>query len=526
MNSQAVVVGAGHNGLVAATMLADAGWDVLVLEEQARAGGAVFSDRSLHPDYITDWFSSFYPLGAASPVLARLDLERCGLQWSHAPAALAHVLPDDRCAVLSRDLDRTVASLDEFAAGDGAVWRQLTEQFEQVRDPLLRALFSPFPPVRAAASLARALGSAELLRFARFAVQSVRAMAAERFAGEGAALLLAGNAMHTDLPPEAAASALYGWLLAMLGQTVGFPVPVGGSGVLVDALITRFEAARGELRLGVPVREVEVVDGRVRAVRTADGERIEAATVVADVSAPMLYQRLIDARHLPPRLLDDVRRFQWDSPTMKIDWALSAGVPWTAKGARDAGTVHLGVDLDGMTRHAGDLATGTVPRNPFVIMGQMTTSDATRSPVGTESAWAYTHLPHGVPLRPAAVTRQVKRVEALIEARAPGFIDTIRARRVLAPSDLEGLDASLTDGAVGGGTASIHQQLIFRPVPGLARPETPVDGVYLASASAHPGGGVHGAPGANAALAAQRRTSWTGGLRRRLLDAAQRRIYR
>jgi len=526
MTEQAVVVGAGHNGLVAAIMLADAGWDVVVLEEQHRAGGAVFSDRSLHPDYVTDWFSAFYPLGAASPVLAALDLEQCGLRWSHAPAVLAHVLPDDRCAVLSRDLDRTAASLDEFAAGDGAAWRQLTEQFEQMRDPMLRALFTPFPPVRATVSLARGLGVAELLRFARFAVQSVRGAATERFAGEGAALLLAGNAMHSDLPPESAASALYGWLLAMLGQTVGFPVPVGGSGALIDALVTRLRAAGGELRLGAAVRELEIVDGKVRAARTSDGDRIEAATVVADVSAPLLYQQLIDARHLPPRLLDDIGRFQWDSPTMKIDWALSGAVPWTAKDASDAGTVHLGVDLDGMTRYAGDLATGTVPRKPFIVMGQMTTSDATRSPAGTESAWAYTHLPHGAPLRAATVQRQVKHVESVIEARAPGFLDTVQVRRVLAPTDLEQLNANLAEGAVGGGTANIHQQLIFRPVPGLARPETPIDGVYLASASAHPGGGVHGAPGANAAHAALLRTTWTGGLRRRLLDAAQRRIYR
>jgi phytoene dehydrogenase-like protein len=526
VTDQAVVVGAGHNGLVAAIMLADAGWDVLVLEQQPRSGGAVFSDRTLHPDYVSDWFSAFYPLGAASPVLADLDLDRCGLQWAHAPAVLAHVLPDDRCAVLSRNLDRTAASLDEFAEGDGAVWRGLTEQFEQMREQLLRALFTPFPPVRAATSLAREMGVADLLRFTRFAVQSVRAAGAELFAGEGGPLLLAGNALHTDLAPEAAAGAMYGWLLAMLGQTVGFPVPVGGSSALIDALDVRLRAAGGEVRLGVAVRDLEISDGRVRAVRTAEGERIEAATVVADVSAPMLYEQLIDARHLPRRLLDDIRRFQWDSPTMKIDWALSAGVPWTAKEARDAGTVHLGVDLDGMTRYAGDLATGTVPRNPFVVLGQMTTSDATRSPAGTESAWAYTHLPHGVPVRAAAVARHVKRVEAAIEARAPGFRDTIQVRRVLAPTDLEQLDANLTDGAVGGGTASIHQQLVFRPIPGLARPETPIDGVYLASSSAHPGGGVHGAPGANAARAALRRSSWTGGVRRRVLDAAQRRIYR
>jgi phytoene dehydrogenase-like protein len=522
----AVVIGAGHNGLVAAIMLADAGWDVTVLEEQPRAGGAIFSDRCVHPDYVTDWFSAFYPLAAASPALRDLDLDRCGLRWSHAPAVLAHVLPDDRCALLSRDVERTAASLDEFAAGDGAVWRELTERFQEMQDPLLRALLTPFPPIRAGLSLVRTLGAAELLRFARFAAQSVRSAGEELFAGAGAAVLFAGNALHTDLPPEAAAGAVYGWLLAMLGQTVGFPVPVGGSGALVDALVARLGAAGGKLRLGVPVVAVEVADGRVTGVRTADGERLPTGTVLADVGAPQLYQRLVDASALPPRLLDDLRRFEWDSPTIKIDWALSAPIPWRAEAARDAGTVHLGVGLDGMTRYAAALATREIPRQPFIVLGQMTTADPSRSPSGTESAWAYTHVPRGVQYRAALVARHVARVEATIEARAPGFLDTVQARRVLAPAELAAADANLVGGAVNGGTANIHQQLIFRPIPGLGRAETPIDGLYLASASAHPGGGVHGAPGANAARAALARAGRAGRVRRAALDAAFRRIYR
>ena len=522
----AVVVGAGHNGLVAAVLLADAGWDVVVLEQQDRAGGAVFSDRSVHPDFVTDWFSAFYPLGVASPVFRSLELERSGLQWSHAPAVLAHLLPDDRCALLSRDLDRTMASLDTFAAGDGAAWARLAEAFQPMCEPLMRALLTPFPPVRAGTALARRLGLAELLRFARFAVQSVRGAGDELFGGEGAALLLAGNALHTDLPPEAASGAMYGWLLAMLGQTVGFPVPVGGSGALIDALLARLHTAGGSVRLGVPVAEIEVADGAVRGVRAADGELVRAGTVVADVSAPALYGGLVAAGHLPARLLDDMTKFQWDSPTMKIDWALSKPIPWTAPDARGAGTVHLGVDLNGMTRYAGSLASSEMPRQPFVVLGQMTTSDATRSPAGTESAWAYTHLPRDVPMRAAAITRQVQRVESAIEARAPGFGDSVLARRVMAPGDLESADANLSSGAVGGGTSNIHQQLIFRPVPGLGRAETPIDGLYLASASAHPGGGVHGAAGANAARAAILRVRPTGRLRRKALDAAFSRIYR
>lgn len=522
----AVVVGAGHNGLVAANLLADAGWSVEVLEGAEVAGGAVRSDRSLHPDFVTDWYSAFYPLGVGSPVLSRLDLGRYGLEWVHAPAVLAHVLPDDRCALLSRDVAVTAASLDTFARGDGAAWTELAERFEQIRLPLLDALFSPFPPVRPAVSLARRLGTADLLRLVRFALQPVRRAGDELFRGEGGKLLLAGNALHTDLVPEAAGSAIYGWLLAMLGQSVGFPVPVGGAGQLVTALVRRLEARGGRLRTGVPVDRILVEDGRAVGVRTAGGQTVRARAVLADVGAPALYRDLVGVEHLPARLVADLDRFEWDGATLKIDWALSEPVPWTAADARRAGTVHLGVDMAGLTRYAGDLATRTIPAQPFLLFGQMTLADPTRSPAGTESAWAYTHVPGGEGFDAAAAEAHADLVERTIEARAPGFRDTVLARCVQAPGDLQAADANLVHGAVGGGTSSLHQQLVFRPVPGLGRSETVIDGLYLASASAHPGGGVHGGPGSNAARAALGRAGRGGTIRRRVIDSVHGRIYR
>lgn len=525
-HGEAVVIGAGHNGLVGAILLADAGWDVLVLEQQEHVGGAIHSDRTLHPDYVTDWFSAFYPFAEASPILRALDLDQHGLHWSHAPAVLAHVLPDDRCAVLSRDVAATAASLDTFAAGDGAAWTRLAERFGALREPLMRSLFTPFPPVRGAAALARELGVADLLRFARFAVQPVRRAGEELFGGEGARLLMAGNAMHTDLSPESAGSALYGWLLAMLGQHVGFPVPAGGSGALPAALLARLRAAGGTVRTGAPVERIEVSNGEVRGVRLASGENIPAGTVLADVAAPPLYEQLLDPAVLPERLRADIRRFHWDNPTLKLNWALSGPIPWTAQGARGAGTVHLGGDMAGLARFATDLDTGELPADPFVVLGQMTTADASRSPAGTESAWAYTHLPGGRPLDSAEVEEQAGRLEEQLEKRAPGFGALVLDRQLQTPTDLEASDASLVRGALNGGTASVHQQLVFRPVPGLGRAETPVHGLYLASSSAHPGGGVHGGPGANAAKAALLRARATGRLRRRMLDAAFGRIYR
>ncbi|MEW1760656.1 NAD(P)/FAD-dependent oxidoreductase [Streptomyces cyaneofuscatus] len=530
----AVVIGSGPNGLVAANLLADAGWSVEVLEAQDEPGGAVRSDRAVHPEYVNDLFSSFYPLAAASPVLARLRLHREGLRWSHAPQVLAHPLLDGSCAVLDRDRSATAAGLDRFAPGDGDGWLGLCRIWDQLGDEITRALFSPFPPVRSGAVLAARLRAAGGLRLARSLLLPVRRLGEEEFDGQGGRLLLAGNALHADLSPEAAGSGGFGWLMSMLGQSLGFPVPVGGAGALTTALVRRLEGRGGSVRCGHRVTEIVVRQGRAVGVRTESGEAIPARrAVLADVSAPSLYGSLVASEHLPGRLLDDMRRFQWDFATFKVDWALNGPVPWSSAAAASAGTVHLAEGVDELTRFASQIARGLIPDRPFLLMGQMTTADASRSPRDTESAWAYTHVPHTVKADAGAEgltgawnggesERMADRVEQQVERYAPGFRSRIRARRILTPLSLQAADANLHNGAINAGTASIHQQLVFRPVPGTGRPETPVRGLYLASASAHPGGGVHGAPGANAARAAIRSTRVTA----HALTSAQRLLAR
>ncbi|MEU3851605.1 NAD(P)/FAD-dependent oxidoreductase [Streptomyces sp. NPDC029554] len=513
----AVVIGAGPNGLVAANLLADAGWSVEVLEEQPEPGGAVRHDQGVDPAFVNDLFSSFYPLAAASPVLAGLRLQDHGLRWSHAPSVLAHPLTDGSCAVLDRDVDATAASLDAFDPADGDAWRRLHEVWQGLRPDLLDALFTPFPPVRATARLALRLRAAGGLRMARSLVLPVRRLGEEEFRGQGGRLLLAGNALHADLAPESSGSGGFGWLMAMLGQTYGFPVPAGGSGALTSALVRRLESLGGRVRCGQRVERVVVRGGRAVGVRTAAGDAVRARrAVLADVSVPALYGELVEPEHLPAQLLEDLRRFQWDFATFKVDWALDGPVPWQAEQASRAGTVHLADGMDELTRFAAQIAMRQVPDRPFTIFGQMTTSDATRSPQGTESAWAYTHIPHdiradagdeGITGDWTAKDQELfaDRVERQVERFAPGFRDLIRARRILAPPTLEAMDGNLAGGAINGGTTAMHQQLVFRPLPGTGRPETPVPGLFLASSGAHPGGGVHGAPGSNAARAALRR---------------------
>jgi phytoene dehydrogenase-like protein len=530
-------VGAGPNGLVAANVLADAGWRVLVLEAQSSAGGAVRSDREVHPDFVHDTFSAFYPLAVASRAMTSLRLEDHGLVWEHAPAVLGHPFGDGQWALLHRDRDLTASGLDALHAGDGEAWLDLCRTWDRIGPPLVDALTSPFPPLRAGARLLPGLARAGGLDTVRMMATPVASLGRELFGGPAGRLLLAGNAGHADFPLSSPGSGVFGVLMTMLGQTVGFPVPQGGAQALTDALVARFTSLGGRLETGTPVTHVVVRDGAVTGVTTRDGEAYDAPVVVADVVAPHLFGDLVREEDLPARVVRGMRDFELDPGTVKVDWALTGPVPWAGSPGAAPGTVHVADSVDEMTQTLAQVASGVVPDRPFMLTGQMTTSDASRSPAGTESFWAYTHVPQSD--RPVTdelgeitgrwdhddCERFGDRVQARLERLAPGFGSRVVARRVLGPRELEARNANLVGGSLNGGTAQLHQELVFRPVPAMwGRPETGVRRLYLGSASAHPGGGVHGAPGANAARAALAASGRLGPVYRGLVRAAHRRI--
>jgi phytoene dehydrogenase-like protein len=501
--ADAVVIGAGHNGLVSAALLADAGWDVVVLEAEPDVGGAVRSAERV-PGYVSDLYSAFYPLSVASPVFPDLHLEDHGLKWSHAPAVVGHPrsAADDEAPVIYRQAARTADALARDHPRDADNWWQLVELWERIKKPLLSTLFTPFPPLRGPVELLRRLGTADALRLAHRLVLPAGVMAEQMFEGEAARLLLLGNAMHADVPVDAPGSGVMGFLLVMMAQDGGWPVPVGGAGQLAAALAHRARWAGAQIECGQRVEGIEVTGGRAVGVRTAGGHTVAARrAVIADVSAPALYRQLVPSSALPPRLLDDLEHFTWDTPVLKLNYALDRPIPWRSKNLNEVGTVHLGADADGLVRWMADLNTRTVPEHPFMLFGQMTTADPSRSPAGTESAWAYTHLPRGVADDESA-ERLAEAVDRVLEEHAPGFTDRVVGKFVQRPSDLQASDANLCWGAVNGGTSQLQQQLIFRPTPGFGRAETPIDRLFLGSAATHPGGGVHGVCGRNAARAA------------------------
>jgi phytoene dehydrogenase-like protein len=517
----AVVIGAGHNGLVAAATLADAGWDVLVLEAQPDPGGAVRS-AELIPGYTSDLYSAFYPMTVVSPAMAALHLEEHGLRWAHAPAVVGHPRnsSDDDAPLIYRDRAQTAAELERRVPRDGANWLRAVELWDSIKAPLLSTLFSPFPPLRGPVQLLRRLGTAETLRFARLLMLPATVLAKQLFDGDAARLLLLGNALHADVPIDAPGSGAMGFLMTMLAQDCGFPVPVGGAGALTAALVNRASSAGAQLECSQRVRAIDIRGGRAVAVGTADGRTVRVRrAVIADVSAPDLYQYLLPRDALPARLFDDLENFVWDTPVVKVNYALDAPIPWRSHGLRGAGTVHLGADAHGLVRWMADLNTATVPDHPFMLFGQMSTADPTRSPAGTESAWAYTHLPMECNDDDSA-DRLAHAIDQVVEEHAPGFGTHLVGRVVQRPSDLQATDANLSGGAINGGTAQLHQQLIFRPSPGFGGPGTPICNVFLGSASAHPGGSVHGVCGRNAAQAALKSDGFRGWPRRRLHQAA------
>ena len=384
------------------------------------------------------------PAGLRPRTIQSLHLEEHGLRWRHAPAVLGHPFADGGWALLHGEREVTARLADaEARRRRRRVARALRRVGCRRRRPDRRTA-DAVPPVRSALSLLTRLRRVGGLGFVRTLLTPAAELGRRRFGGEGPAVLLAGNAGHADIPLDAPGSGLMGLLMTMLGQTVGFPVPEGGAGRLADALAGRFTGLGGEIRCHAEVIGIDVDSGRTTGVRTATARVRARRAVIADVAAPHLFGRLLDADDVPARVAQGMAQFEMDPGTVKVDWALNGPVPWLTEPAYPPGTVHIADSLGQMQEALGQVWSGAVPAEPFMLTGQMTTSDPTRSPPGTESFWAYTHVPQRT--RTDAGTGEIRgvwdsddcehfadRMQARIERLAPGFGSQILARRVLGP---------------------------------------------------------------------------------------------
>lgn len=496
----AIVIGAGPNGLVAACVLARAGWSVHVIEANDEPGGAVRSRELTLPGFVHDLGAAFFPFGEASPALADLDLPGAGLVWRRGAIESAHVAPDGTCASISRDLDehlRCFGGLEE----DGAAFRELAAWAHATRDRLLGMLLGPLPPVGAALRY----GSINLLRLAEIGLSTGRGHATRHFRSEAARRVLPGLALHTDLGPDDPMGAAVGFMLGALAASSGFAVPEGGTSAITRALVRRLEEAGGTLETGVHADRVIVEGGEAVGLETSGGPMRARRAIIGDVAAPTLYLEMLEEAVVPAGVRRAMQRFDHGFGTFKVDWALDGPVPWRHPDAARAAVVHTGDDLDDLQRCVDQARRGELPPRPYLVIGQQSLLDPTRAPPGHHTLWCYSRVPSRLPSGWASARdRYADEIEARIESMAPGFRARILARRVTAPPDLAALNENLLEGNLGGGSARIQNQLFLRPVFPWFRYRTPVRRLYLGSSYTHPGAGVHGACGHNAAAAALR----------------------
>ncbi|CAA9578595.1 MAG: Phytoene dehydrogenase and related proteins [uncultured Thermomicrobiales bacterium] len=470
----AVVVGAGPNGLAAAVELARIGRTVLVLEAEATIGGGTRSGELTLPGFVHDLGSAIHPLGIASPFFRQLPLREHGLEWVHPGAPLAHPL-DDGTAVL---LDRSVAATAADLGPDGTAYRGLMWPAVEDVDKILNATMGRFrPPRHPFGLLATALNS----------VRSARRVAERAFAGERARALFAGNAAHSFLPMEQPPSAAFGFVLGTLGHAVGWPFPRGGSQKIADALASYLRSLGGEIRTGVRVGSL--------------AELPPARATLLDLGPAQVLA--IAGERLPGRYRRALERYQPGPGVFKLDYALDGPIPWTDPACGRAATVHLGGTLAEIAAGEAEVGRGGHPRRPFVLLAQQSLFDPTRAPAGKHTVWAYCHVPNG------STVDMADRIEAQIERFAPGFRDRVLHRAESSPAVLERQNANLVGGDINGGLMDLRQ-LLFRPAPRPNPWSTPVPGLYLCSSSTPPGGGVHGMAGYWAARAALRGTLCDG----------------
>lgn len=457
-------MGAGPNGLAAAIVLAQAGLQVDVFEAQPTPGGAVRSMQLTQHGFVHDFGSAVYPLGIGSPFFSSLPLEQQGLEWIHSPAPLAHPLDDGTAVILERDLESAASRL----GSDGKAWRRLVQPFvehwrEFAPDVLRPVVAIPKHPWLMA-------------RFGMIALRSAKGVV-QRFQSDRTRALFAGLAAHSFLALDEPLSGAFGMMMAIPAHAVGWPIARGGAQSITTALCSHLSTLGGRV----------ITSSRIESLDSLSDYDL----ILCDVTPRQLLA--LGGERLSGSYKRQLQKFRYGPGVFKLDYALNAPIPWRASECARAATVHLGGTFDEIAASEKAVRRGEYAQHPFVLLVQPSLFDPSRAPAGKHTAWAYCHVPNGSKID------MLQKIEDQIERFAPGFRQTILARHVFSPANIESMNENLVGGDISGGIIDLRHML-FRPTRKLYGTSAPH--IYICSSSTPPGGGVHGMCGYHAAKVA------------------------
>lgn len=465
----AVIVGAGPNGLSAGIELARQGLSVCVLEAKETIGGGARTAEITEPGFLHDICSAIHPVGVVSPFFKSMELERWGVEWVYPEVALAHPFDDGDAALLYQSLDKTGDTLGEDKRAYEELMRPFVERAGDFFEETLRPIRFPRHPFL-------------MLRFGLLGLRSSAGLAQARFRQKKAKALFAGCCAHSVLPLKKAGTASFGMVLALAAHAINWPSVRGGSQRIIEALAACLKSLGGEIRTLHPVGSMKDVP--------------EARAILFDLTPRQVVS--IAGDELPSGYRRKLSNFRYGPGVFKIDWALDGPIPWKAEECRRAATVHLGATIEEIVASEDAMWNGEHSERPFVLIAQQSLFDSTRAPEGKQTGWAYCHVPHGSDLD------MTEKIERQVERFAPGFRDLIRARHTINSVELERHNPNMIGGDIGGGANDLRQ-FLARPILRYDPYSTPNKRLYLCSSSTPPGGGVHGMCGSLAARSALKR---------------------
>ena len=502
----AVVIGAGHNGLAASVHLASKGWKVGVFERASEAGGAIKTAEVTLPGFRHDLYAMNLSLFAGSPFFAahKAALLRHGLAFLPARDTFATAFPDGSWLGVSGDIAETEGRIAAISPEDAQAWRAMATAFATDAPHFFSLLGAPLPSRAAARAIwaaYRAKGLAGLGDMGRLLLSSPRDFLDRHFSSTKLKAMMAVWGLHLDFPPDAAGGALFPYLESMANQAFGMVIGRGGADTIVQALTGTLNELGGELHLGADVTEIWCSARRAAGVRLADGRMVRARrAVIANVHPQRVFSALLPGDQ--SAALAKLDGFRPGPGTMMVHYALTQLPDWVAdKALRGFAYIHLAPDLTTMTRVYDQAKAGYLPEEPVLVIGQPTAIDPSRAPDGRHILWVQVRVVPGSIRGDAAgeidgtewaevKERYADRVQALIERYAPGFGSTVLARMVMSPADLERENPNLIGGDSLSGSHHLDQNFLFRPALGWSRYRTPVRKLYLVGASTWPGAGV------------------------------------